>query len=182
MLNRFVLPIFLNLAILPHSFAEDSPERSGFYLSGGLGLHATESTLIIDDYGEFADSSSGLLTSFKVGGYLNPTFAIYYIREAAWWTVDTYSYVAGISGVGGTYYFKPVSGGYLEFAVGFGDYTLRDFDDTDVGTAIQIGAGFELTENIQLGGSLISTDIPDDYYYDVTYTNFIVAAKVEYKL
>lgn len=176
-------PILLVSAL---SFADNST-RSGFYLSGGAGLHSTELTMTIDGWGQITETNNGFLTAIKLGGYLNPQFALYYLREAAWWSdpdVNNALVTSGITGIGGSYYFNASGGGYLEFGVGFGDLAVNDNGtlSTEVGGAVQFGGGVEVTDHIQIGGTILTTSIPDSYYTDVTYSAFTLAAKVEFKL
>lgn len=176
----FAAPLLISSSL---SFAYDDVRR-GFYLSGGLGGHSTEFEQQVDNVGSASSDYSGITTAFKVGGYINPKFALYYLREAAWWTVEDYLFSTGITGIGGSFYFNDYSGVYLEMGLGLGDIMATDGYDqnVEVGGAIQFGVGYEATDNVQLGVSFLSTSIPDDYYMDVTWGTYALTAKLELKL
>lgn len=179
------------LIVLSLTFATtaQADQRGGFYLSGGLGLHGStlERTHDYSDLVLYSDESRGLHSSIKIGAYLGRQFALYYVREASWFSIegDNNRYVIGLAGLGGTAYFnRDYGSGYFEFALGAGDFTNATTAalETDRGGAAMLGLGYEFTKNLQLGVVTQAVVLPDFYYYDVTITQTTVAAKLELKL
>ena len=178
-MNKLLITLAAASALSPSVLAE---QRSGFYLSGGLGISSNK-------YEEDWDSDShsfsnaGLATSFKIGGYLSPNMALYYQREASFWQwseADANIY-GGLTGIGATYYFQPSRGPYVAAGIGLGDIV---FEDTgDVGLGMSVGAGYEFSDHIQLGVVYTYTSVEESYYLsdrEVSTTAF--SGKIEFKL
>lgn len=157
-------------------------DRSGFYLSGGLGAHSSDFENV---FGEA--SYGGLLTSFKIGGHLSPQFALYFQREAAWFRVEDgfndILYVTGITGLGGTYWFSNQTGtGYIEGGVGLADFSAVSEPNAEpvYGAGVAIGGGYELSPNVQVGGILVGSSVENDF--GVSTSVRTLAVKLELKL
>ncbi|MFG1495059.1 outer membrane beta-barrel protein [Saccharospirillum sp. HFRX-1] len=148
------------LIVSAYTLAEN---RSGFYLSGGLGLHQTTVTQA-QNGSEVDDSFSGLNTSFKLGGYLNPNLALYYQRELALFSDDeSYLTLSGLMGLGGTYYLSDQGGLYIEAGVGLGNVSNAAVGGFEgLGRAFMVGAGFETSSHTQVGGLIQYVTAEDD--------------------
>jgi len=182
--SKFIL-VGVTIALTTASFAR-AESRSGFYLSGGVGVHSltlTASFLGVDA----EESKGGIQTSIKIGGHLTRQWALYYQREASWYRdelVNDDLFVAGMSGIGATYFFKPeVKSGYVEFGVGLGDWTNQTLSSgADVGTAIVLGIGYEFTANLQAGAVITSSNTDFAALPGVEFNTTSIAVKLEAKL
>lgn len=164
----------------PLSFATDE-DRSGFYLSGGIGGHSTSLSSETNYVGGAAEQVAGFTSSIKIGGFLNPQFALYYLGESVWWQ-DQELTASGITGIGGSYYFGQHKSPYVEFGFGIGSTLWMDAQTVQLGTALQAGAGYELTPNVQLGASLLSVKTTDYMDVDETDSTFSISVKAEFRL
>lgn len=179
--------ILIALAILMTSGLAQA-DRSKFLLAGGLGFGinslSSENNGSETDY----DSDAGLVTSFKIGGVVDQQHAIYYHRQASWFSFDNNATtgnraISGIMGVGYTYYVEPTVGSpYVEASIGLGDFVDVDGEDVYTGTALLVGAGYELSEHIQVGGTITVNSTESSDNPDVTVNHRSIAAKVEFKL
>lgn len=157
--------------------------RSGFYLSGGLGVSSSSVEATYGTSSSEESGYSGFLTSVKVGGYINPNFALYYQREAAWFSDDNDNdWLTGLTGIGGTYYFDRSGGVYLEAGLGLGDFMLRNTGEVATGGAAMFGVGGEINDHLQAGIELMSTSTEDPYTAGLEYDIFTMAAKFELKI
>jgi hypothetical protein len=163
------------------AMAED---RSGFYLSGGLGLTSVGIEVVDGNQTAGEDRFRGFGTAVKIGGYINPNFALYYHREAAWFNDNNGDrWIGGLTGLGGSYYFEPQGGAYLEFALGFSDLGMLEYETSfNSGGALLFGAGGEVTDNLQAGAFFMSSDTEDALNPDVTIEQFTLGVKLELKL
>lgn len=174
--------LFLCAAMV--SLGVSAEQRSGFYLSGGIGGHRNN-ILISDPSVTYYDQNfNGLQTSFKIGGYLNPNFSLYYHREALFFKDNTDArIISGLSGIGGTYYFDREGGLYIETGLGISDLSDNTNNVSwDNGGAFLLGFGSELTPHIQFGGNLMYgvTTSPYDATRETEVTS--LGFKVEFKL
>ncbi|WP_028671904.1 hypothetical protein [Saccharospirillum impatiens] len=158
--------------------------RSGFYLSGGLGITSV-GIEVVEANQTYADSRyRGFGTAVKIGGYINPNFALYYHREAAWFQDDDGDrWVGGLAGIGGSYYFEPQGGAYMEISLGISDLSMVDYNAAfNSGGALLIGVGGEVTDHLQLGAYFMGSDTTDPYYPEVTIEQRTIGVKLELKL
>ncbi|TXR54030.1 outer membrane beta-barrel protein [Reinekea thalattae] len=179
-----LITVFISIPLV---MADEVPQdkRSGFYLSGGIGLHYMNYDLLINDGLYASETNYGAVSSVKIGGYLTPQFALYYVRDAAWWNdedVDS-TMLTGLAGIGGSYYFSPnTPSTFLEFGLGVGDIQNTTYSTGESGGAVMIGLGREITPHIQLSGNILSTSIDDSYYSNVIYETSAIYVKLEFKL
>lgn len=149
------------------SFAFDD-KRQGFLLGLGIGLHDTD--IDFTSYGTKTGSAteSGLATSFKIGGGITDQFALYYVRNASWFNAPYYdgfittdeTYVLGLSGIGASYFLSPSGpSAYFIGAVGIGDFSVPTRNESDTGSAVMFGAGYEFQNHVSLEATLLSTNI-----------------------
>lgn len=179
-----VVAISLITVGLMSSGAALADPRSGFYLSGGLGITSVDLEAVEGGQTLAESRYRGFGTAFKIGGYINPNFALYYHREAAWFKDDGGDrWVGGLSGIGGSYYFEPEGGAYLEVALGLSDLGMVEYNEAfNSGGAFLLGAGGELNDHLQLGAYLMGSNTEDPYYPEVSIEQFTVGVKLELKL
>ncbi len=164
-----------------NTFAFDD-NRQGFFFSVGAGLQTVNVETDVSIGATSSDSSGGIATSFKIGGGISNQFSMYYIRNASWFRAedsfgDTNTFLAGISGLGGTYYLQPTSpSAYLMAAIGFGDYSapFEDGADADVGSAYMLGAGYEFSTHKSVEASALFVDAERSDFEDSTARSFQV--------
>lgn len=159
--------IILGSSQLVYAFDEN---RGGFLLGVGAGLHSTDIDYFFNGNPDGSESESGFATSFKLGGGITDQFALYYVRNASWYSAPAYNgftvsdttYTVGISGLGATFYFSPTApSGYVMAAAGVGDNTavFESGVDTDTGSAFMLGGGYEFSPHLQLEVTLLRTDL-----------------------
>lgn len=162
-------------------------DRNKFVLAGGLGFGTNSVNIESGSSETELDADASLVSSIKIGGVVNQQHAIYYHRQASWFSGtnaagNSYSAVSGIMGLGYTYYLKPTVGSaYVEATVGLGDFIDVDASDVYRGRAVLIGAGYELNKHVQVGATFERSATEDDDSDLIIYHNSI-AAKVEFKL
>lgn len=171
--------------LLVSAVAQADSHRSGWYLAGGIGAHASELTTQDSNDNEVSDSGNGLLLSVKLGGHVHPQLALYYHGESRGWyeNVDEALYSSTLNGLGLTYYFSPVGGGgYLESALGFGLLSAVGSDDNEVepGSGYLIGVGYDVTRNFQFGLSYSSVSADDSEIRDLRFRSTSIALKAEW--
>jgi opacity protein-like surface antigen len=150
-------------AVVSNGFDDN---REGFLLGFGLGYQSTDTEVEVDDYsGE--GSYDGFSSTFKIGGGINKQFALYYVQYLAH-DSDAIDEYFSIGGIGATYYFKPeIESAYILGAIGIGLINVED--DSESGTGLLLGAGYEFSEHWQIEGTYMSTDIEiEDSYSDAT--------------
>ena len=145
------------------AFDED---RKGFILGLGAGISAINTEVTVDNDGyhdNASDSSVGFSTSLKIGYGFTDQFALYYVRNAAWFGYDHNddNFISGISGVAANYYIAPKSPIYVMAGVGFGDFANFSEGEGEVGSAFMLGGGYEVYPHVQVEGSYIVTDIEE---------------------
>lgn len=164
-------------------------DRSKFFLAGGLG-YGTNSMSSESSQGDGEiDGDPGLISSVKIGGVINQQHALYYHRQASWFSFENargqnFDVLSGVMGIGYTFYTEPTIGSpYVEASIGLGDFVGRNNTSGSYsGTGFLIGAGYELNEHTQFGATFmrnITTDSGDD---DFTNYHNSISAKVEFKL
>ncbi|MEX0623675.1 MAG: hypothetical protein WD251_07195, partial [Saccharospirillum sp.] len=125
----------------------------------------------------------GILTSFKIGGHINPNFALYYQREASFFSDDSgTTAVAGLTGIGGTYYFEQAGGLYLEGGLGLGDFTTEDTELVGIGGASMIGIGGEITDHLEGGAVFMATSTEETSLDGLEYDTLTIGVKLTLKL
>lgn len=179
--------------------AVSANERSSYVVSLGGHMAATAGSLSLtatDGVNSGSDSadietSSAFGTSFKLGGVLGATkqHALYYHSLASWLDVEQSPAVTSLVGIGYTYYASPeVGGAYVEATAGLGGVTNENnVRFGDAGFGFLVGAGYEVSRNIQAGAYLSGvTDVDSftsggiDYNFGLNVTN--IGLKVEAKL
>ncbi len=144
--------------------------RQGFILGLGAGFHNIDTDFNYDGSKFNSESKSGLATSFKIGWGITNQFALYYVRNASWYSAPSFNgyttsditYLAGISGIGGTFYLSPSApSGYFLGAIGIGDLSapFESNIESDTGSALMFGGGYEVSKHLQIEATLLSTDI-----------------------
>lgn len=158
------------LSATPALAFDDS--REGFILGLGAGLHSITNDYTNNGVSTLTESKSGLITSFKIGGGITNQFALYYVRNASWFTkqITTGSTtkeahgVVGIGGIGATYYFEPTApSGYMLAAIGGSDYAfpLESNVTTQTGGGILLGGGYEFSPHVMFEVTLMGTTVSD---------------------
>ena len=154
--------------------------REGFILGLGAGLHSIKNDYSLNGNSYLTESKSGLATSFKMGAGITNQFALYFVRNASWFstpvtsgttTKDVHA-VVGMSGIGATYYFEPAApSGYTLAAVGGSDYAFpfESNMNTKTGGAFMLGGGYEFDKHVMFEVTLLATSVadPDNSYYKV---------------
>jgi hypothetical protein len=154
------------------AFAFDD-QRQGFILGFGAGFHTIRENYYVNGINVSSQSEGGLATSFKIGAGVTDQVALYYVRNASWFSApyfDGYTtrdatYTVGISGIGVSYYLAPSApSGYFLAAVGIGDIAapFEDNTGTNNGGAFMFGGGYEFAKNLMIEGTLLSTNIKDN--------------------
>ena len=149
--------------------------RQGFILGLGAGIHNVDIDFNFNGSTALSESESGLATSFKIGAGITNQFALYYVRNASWYnapysdgvTISDITYTVGINGIGGTYYLShSAPSGYFLGSIGIGDISapFESGVESDTGSALMFGGGYQVIEHIQLEATLLITEIdsPDD--------------------
>lgn len=148
------------------AFAFDN-SRKGFLVSIGGGIHGVSVESNPSFGANRSESAGGFASSFKIGGGFTEQFSLYYIRNASWFdsqvsAEDTYMVLAGIGGIGGSYYFKPSSpSAYVMSAFGAGDYAapFASNVDLEIGNAYLFGAGYEFSKHKMIEASMLFVDV-----------------------
>ena len=144
--------------------------RKGFIIGIGAGLQTVDTDFNYLGSNIGSDSESGLATSFKIGGGITNQFALYYVRNASWFSAPYFdgfatsdiTYSIGILGLEAVYFLSPSSSSaYLLGAIGIGDISAPFEEDieSDTGDAFMFGGGYEISEHVQVEATLLSTDI-----------------------
>ncbi len=102
----------------------------------------------------------------KLGGGITNQFALYYVRNASWFSSDgsNTTFLVGISGLGASYYFSPSApSAYILAAIGVGDIAAPFESDiqSETGDATMIGGGFEVNDHLHLEATILTTEIDD---------------------
>ena len=144
--------------------------RQGFILGLGAGLHSLDIDFIFNGSTIKSQSKSGLATSFKIGGGITNQFALYYVRNASWYsapffngfTTQDITYTIGLSGLGASFYLSPSApSGYFLAAFGIGDLSapLEGDVSPDTGSAFMFGGGYEINKHLMLEATVLTTNI-----------------------
>jgi len=188
MVVRIVKLLILGLIMLSVSpaFAFDN-KRQGFILGFGAGFHTIDYDFIYNGSNIGSESKSGVATSFKIGAGLTDQFALYYVRNASWYsapyfdgfTIKDITYTTGIMGLGAAYFLSPSApSAYVLGAIGTGDLSapFESGVSSDTGSAIMLGAGYELSSHFMVEGTWQSTDIDsaDDPLLSIESSSFQV--------
>ena len=182
---KLLLVSLIVLSISP-AFAFDN-NRQGFILGFGAGFHTIDSDVIYNGSKLGKDSDSGIATSFKIGAGLTDQFALYYVRNASWYsapysdgfTTKDITYTMGIMGFGATYFLTPSTpSGYILGAIGAGDLSapFESGISSDTGSAFMLGAGYEFNNHFMVEGTWQSTNIDsaDDPLLNIESSSFQV--------
>ena len=163
------LLVIVSILLAAPALAFDE-HRQGFVLGFGAGLHTIDIDFIDSGSTIASQSKSGLATSLKIGGGITNQFALYYVRNASWYsapysdgfTVKDITYVIGITGIGASYFFSPSApSAYLLAATGVGDITapFESGVSSDTGSAYMFGAGYEFSNHAMFEATLLSTKL-----------------------
>lgn len=158
--------------------------RQGFILGLGAGLHSIGIDVLYDGSKIESQSESGIATSFKLGGGITDQFALYYVRNASWYsapfsdgfrTKDA-TYTIGLSGIGASYFLAPSApSGYFMAALGIGDISAP-FENvrSDTGDAFMFGGGYEFKSHLMMEVTLLTTNIKsaDDNRFKIKSSSF----------
>lgn len=173
------------LALAMSSTFAQAEDRSGFFLAGGIGLgtNTMEATDTYNGYSESVSGNGGMITSLKVGGHINPNFALYYQNEVSYFNDSyNYGYTAGMTGIGGTYYFDQSGGFFLEGGLGLGVFVRDDGWIQGSGGGALVGFGTEVNDNLEVGLVFMSTSTNDPYWEGVEFGTKTFGAKLTLKL
>jgi len=151
------------------AFAFDD-KRKGFLLGLGAGLQTIDENFKQNGSNILSQSKNGLATSFKIGGGITDQFALYYVRNASWFsapfqngsTTEDVVYTIGLSGVGASYFLSPsVPSGYFLGAFGLGDKfaPLERNVKPDTGSAWMFGGGYEFKNHVMVEATWLSANI-----------------------
>ncbi|MGD8560742.1 MAG: hypothetical protein PVH04_13815, partial [Gammaproteobacteria bacterium] len=162
--------LFMGISQFAHAFDEN---RTGFILGLGAGLHTIDIDSFNNGFQLGSDSESGIATSLKLGGGITNQFALYYVRNASWFSSDgsNTTFLVGISGLGASYYFSSSApSGYILAAVGVGDIDapFESNIEADTGNATMIGGGYEVNDHLHLEVTLLRTDIDSSDFSNLT--------------
>lgn len=167
-LAAFVTLVAMLFSAAPAVAFDDS--REGFILGLGAGLHNIKNDYSFNGISYQTESQSGLATSFKIGGGITNQFALYYVRNASWFsstvpgTTREGRAVVGMGGIGATYYFEPASpSGYMLGAIGGSDFAfpLESNVTTRTGGAIMLGGGYEFSQHVMFEVTVLGATVAD---------------------
>ncbi len=158
----------LLLATSPAYAFDDN--REGFILGFGVGFHNLKENYTSSGSNVSSRSEGGLATSFKIGGGITDQFALYYVRNASWFSAPYFdgvttrdaAYTIGLSGIGASYFLAPSApSGYFLAAIGAGDIAtpFEKNSKADTGSAFMFGGGYEFQKNLMLEGTILTTNI-----------------------
>jgi hypothetical protein len=144
--------------------------RQGFILGFGAGFHTLKENFTSNGYNVGSRSEGGFATSFKIGGGITDQVALYFVRNASWFSAPYFNgvttrdatYAIGLSGIGASYFLAPSApSGYFLAAIGAGDIATPFENNTkpDTGSAFMFGGGYEFTKNLMIEGTLLTTHI-----------------------
>lgn len=138
--------------------AETTAERKGFIfgLGGGVGLH--RGPAFFGSAGPPNDFA--INTDFRIGYAPTDQVLVYYNNSVAWSRSELYD-ILGLTGVGVTYMIRPTSPTpFVTGAFGAGsaaevDFGGGRFDDTETGSAVLIGGGYEFARHWSVEGAAV---------------------------
>jgi len=143
--------------------------RQGFILGFGAGFHSTSLDFNNSGFNSPSQSKNGVATSFKIGAGITDQFALYYVRNASWYsapfsnngTTKNALYTIGLSGIGASYFFAPSApSGYILGAFGAGDLAAPlENVNPDTGSAAMFGGGYEFNNHVMFEATLLKTNI-----------------------
>lgn len=143
--------------------------RQGFILGLGAGFHSTSLDFTRSGFSPLSQSKSGLATSFKIGAGITDQFALYYVRNASWYsapysnngTTKDALYTIGLSGIGASYFLAPSApSGYILGAFGVGDLAAPfEKVNPDTGSAFMFGGGYEFNNHLMFEATLLKANI-----------------------
>jgi len=155
---------FLTLLFSMEASAFDG-KRSGIQMSFGAGIHGGSFEDYDSSFVPNSGQAGGLASSFKFGIGFTNQFSLYYIRNVSWFRLqsgenDPFIFLAGISGVGATYFFRQSgSSFYVMGAAGVGDYGTPFNNNITIrnGSSALLGIGYEFTPRhmLELSGLFI---------------------------
>jgi hypothetical protein len=159
----------LLLSAAGSAFAFDD-KRQGFILGFGAGFHNLRENFHSNGSSVSSKSEGGIATSFKIGGGITDQVALYYVRNASWFSAPYFNgvrtkdavYTIGLSGIGASYFLSPTApSGYFLASIGIGDISAPFEENTraDTGGALMFGGGYEFTKNLMIEGTLLTTNI-----------------------
>jgi len=148
-------------------------QRQGFILGFGSGFHTLKENYSSSGSNDWSRSEGGLATSFKIGAGITDQVAVYYVRNASWFSAPYFdgvttrdaTYTIGISGIGASYFLAPSApSGYFLAAIGVGDIAVPFESSTksNTGGAFMFGGGYEFMKNLMIEGTILSTNIQDN--------------------
>lgn len=158
-------------------------ERKGLMLDLGLGFG--QATMEVEFEGISASEDfSGPAADFKLGGFINPQFAIYYMGRAVGYTLEDESgmdadadAVNYLNGAGVTWFMNPEAPSFfLNAGVGVGGLRIS-YDgatETENGGGITLGVGFEFTKNWTIEGSFMRAKVFSEEGLDIYAQNVAV--------
>jgi len=181
-MKKTILATSVLVLAMGSTFAH-AEDRSGFFLAGGLGLGTNAMEASFNGATESESGNGGVITSFKIGGHINPNFALYYQNEVSFFDDSgDNGYTAGMSGIGGTYYLDQSGGFYLEGGLGLGVFVSDTGLIEGTGVGVLFGAGTEINDNLEAGLIFMSTSTEDSYWEGLEYGTKTFGAKLTLKL
>ena len=144
--TRIFVPVILLCAILsPAESQAVDGHREGFAVGLGLGYGGVENA------GYSVENSSGLTTSFKIGGGFSDQWLIYYSTRMVFFSHHEKNWYQGMNAAGVSYFLEPEgSSFFFSGELGVGGY--NNFDNNvasgwfyDSGWGFTVGAGYEFS-------------------------------------
>lgn len=127
--------------------------------SGGIGLggHSTS-------FDAAYDNQISVATSLKIGYNFTEQFAVQYVRNVSWYSLNDTLFISGITGLEARYYFTPEQETlYMGIAGGVGDFANLEDEGSETGNAWMATIGYEFSPHWQAEASWMTTSIDDSY-------------------
>ena len=141
---------------ITHCYGFDG-KRGGFLLGGGIGPGYTSFTQTIEYLGfeETSDRENKLsvITNFMLGGGVSDNMLVYYVNRVSWFSIENVFMenviiIAGMSGLGLTYYFSPKApSGLIKGAFGLSTWAAPFEEGSEywLGIGFMFGLGYEFS-------------------------------------
>lgn len=146
--------------------------REGFILGLGAGLHTIRNDHRLNDISDLTESSSGLASSFKIGGGISDRLVLYFVHNASRFrtpvtvgaSTKEVTAVMFMDGIGASYFFEPRSpSGYIHAGLGGSVFAFPTESDatTRRGGAFMVGGGYEFDQHLMFEVTLLASTVSD---------------------
>ncbi len=166
-----LFPVLLLSGLSMSSFAFDN-DRKGFSVGIGAGSQSTVVDFISSEKAVFTGNYTGAAASMRIGLGFSNRFLYYLAVDMASYDApddiggELVSYTSSLQGVVAAYYLKErAPSAYALGGVGWGNLTIDSpsFSDSDDGSALILGGGYEFMRHHSIELTILSTSIASKY-------------------